>query len=137
MKETVHSRIESIEEQFRGSSNEELFEQLLIENQNLAKFGVWQSISIAAYGASAYGDLYEDRKYPQGGARITPMNFFMALLNSQPDLLKLPIDKFQELGGAVSRIAMATDLLVQRMGRFEWPEHLKESPQEQLHPKKP
>lgn len=135
MREIDRSRSESVEEQIREFSRQELFEQLLRENQNLAGLGVRIPISLMALGSSKYGFLYEDRMNDKGGTKSTPMNFFMALVHSQPDLLKLPKDKFEKLGAVVSRIAMVTDVLAERTGEISWPEQFTQIPQ--LSPRKP
>jgi len=134
MKEIDHSIDKSVEEQIKEFSTGELIEQLFKENKELAELGVKTPISSIAHGAVICGFLYEDRRIPGANKVLkdTPMNYFMALVSSQPDLLKLPLDKFQKLGGAVSRIAMATDVLIGKEGPFRWPIELTENPQWQV-----
>lgn len=127
---------ESAEEQLKKFSEEELFFQLSEDNRKLAELGVEVSISSISDGAARYGRLYEDKRLRREKTllKATPMNFFMSLIYSQPDLLKLSRDKFCELGGVVSRAAMVTEVLEERCP-FEWPEQFDQSPQTQLPPK--
>lgn len=127
----------SVEEQVGELSPEELFAQLDRENRKLADLGVEISIAELAHGAARHGYLYEDRRDGDGGIRTSPMNFLMALVNSQPNLLALPKNRFLELGGVVSTIAMVTDVLVKKTGGIQWPKQLAQSPQIQLSSERP
>jgi hypothetical protein len=120
---------DSVEVQIEKLSTEELFNQLSKENKKLARLGIKTPISEMAYGAKKYGIDYEDRRFPEGGIRPTPMNLFMTLVTSQRDLLSLPEAKFRELGGVISMVAMVTDTLVKKTGEIDWPEQFRKSPQ--------
>jgi len=114
-------------------SDEEIFSQVEHDNMRLAQLGVDVSVSMIIYGARNYGHNYENRRYPEGSPRPTPMNCFMALLHSQPSLMhELSKKDFEDLASVVSRIAVTTDFLIHHKGSFTWPDQFTYSPQKLL-----
>ncbi len=123
---------ESIGEQIKRQRVPVLFEIIRAENEALASFGVTTSVAIIVNAASSYGDHYEDDRFIGGLPKATPLNCLMGLVHQQPRLLELPLDKFEELGGVIARISMATLAIVEKRSHFDWPRDLTESPQKSL-----
>jgi hypothetical protein len=113
---------------FRGFTVINLLEGLRIANNRLGQLGVDVSVSLIHYGASAYGNRYEDARYPAGGTVTTSMNCMMALLHNQPSLMQLPDSNFFELGKAVSGMSMITREIVHILKDFSWPDIYMDSP---------
>src|SRR4030067_1585926 len=107
--EILICKSKSIEEQLKEMSPEELWENLEKQNKQLAALGVKTPVSIIFFGASNHGFNYEDRRFPGGGVKPTPVNCLATVLHSEPKLRKKSTEEFEELMGVVSRTSMMVE----------------------------
>jgi hypothetical protein len=111
------SAIESIQDQLKKKSPDELFDVLRVARIRLGDFGIGSAPSvIIAQGKPNINGHWEDKRDKERPweQKPTAMNCFMNVLASHPHLKELPAEQFSELADTIASIALVNEELVTR-----------------------
>lgn len=122
----INALDQSVENQLREKSSEDLLGVLRVTRIKLGDFGIGMGPAmIIATGISqrdSAGHGEDKREISNSRYRKpTAMNCFMNVLGSNPHLKQLPEDQFSELADVISTIAMVDEEFLRRTnGKFTW-----------------